>query len=423
MLCAKIDGTKEPIMKILNKNISSPFIDGVLISFNTDLQMLKILKYQKSNFKRINYNDSKEYITKYEHFINQKEIFVEKIKNYSKIYKDELQCLVQGSKYNVQKSLKWWKQPDKSLYVQYKPKHHSFTVFFKGSFFLSTNNYIDDFKNLYKHVNIIINDLNKYLLMYFNQKEIPYINVTVAQIDLAQNHYDAKILDPKKQIIARSNIPINIWEAYGTPLSQDKDKKRLYCPTSIYTGRKDTKRIYFRAYDKNYDNPKPKENARIRFGTDNFCRNEWSLRTKELQRKGLKSWVDWVFLCDKNYKSRIEFNNFFIHLRKQRDCTYYKSRKHKYNLIHLDKGFQTWKKPRNYTDIKIKEWLPHPTVIGLIKNHKDKYNMSDKISIMCHLHVIDKEFLPKNILEKLFKHWQKSGIDNISLDWRSYIKS
>ena len=216
--------------------------------------------------------------------------------------------------------------------------------------------------------------------------------IKVSRIDLAINFYNKSIYNPSAQTFMNKAI---------------KDKNYWYWQdrvTSINIGRKDSTHLYFRSYDKRFDKDKQRAKAKMRFNTDQFCKNEWSVLSHKLRALRLKNWENWVDML----QNRSAFNQLVLHLRKNRDVTYY-GKNHTYSKLHLTKGFKTWKKPANFRDFETNPWTPGPNTIGILNNKIDEYTFQDLHKI---LEIISHktEMIPQDMWQKMKDYWIDKGI-------------
>jgi len=292
-------------------------------------------------------------------------------------------------KKSVFNPLNWYLRPEGSIYVG-RSKNHTISVHFKGSWFTRTNVWDDDLIDLEKSIFNLKNFIKQHML----KNGLPYrFEVKVSRIDIAKNFYGAEIYNPDLQTFHNKAIKEkNLW----------KWNDRV---TSINIGRKDNPHIYFRSYDKRFEKEKSKAVAISRFNTDQFCRNEWSVLSHKLRALKLKNWSSW----NKMIKEHTIFNQLVLHLRKNRDVTYFSNENHEYNLIHLEKGFKTFKKPTEWEEYEMKKWTPGPMTLGTLDNHTDEYTFQDLHKI---LEVIAKktDMIPPDIFQKLKEDWMDKGL-------------
>lgn len=285
-----------------------------------------------------------------------------------------------------------------SMYIG-RSKNHTISIHFKGGWF-KTNEWKQDINSLNKNVQLTTGFIRQVMRM----NGLPdRLELKVSRIDIAKNFYNGEIYDPDKQTFHNKAI---------------KDKNYFYWNdriTSINIGRKDTPHLYFRSYDKRFQTEKSKAKAKIRFNTDQFCRNEWSLFSHKLRALKLKPWKNWVEMVEKPSV----FNQLLVHLRKNRDVTYFPNKKHQYNLIHLEKGFKVFKKPAKFTKYESIPWTPGPLTIGTLEKHSDEYTFQDLHKI---LEIISKntEMIPNSIMLNLKEHWMDKGM--VPKNYNYYLK-
>lgn len=287
--------------------------------------------------------------------------------------------------------LSYYKHLDGSLFIK-RAKNYTVTIHFKGSFFVKTNNYKNDFQ----YVSSYINRLNNFLIQELRSVfgfNYPRFDIKISKLDLAINFYNARIYNPDKQTFMHKSITDhNYWH-----------HKNIV--TGIYLSRGDTNKIYFRSYDKRFQPRKDKLKCKARFDTHNLCRNEWSLRPNALQKLGLRDWID----LQKLFNTKSSFFQLMLHLRKNRDVTYYNKRSHPYNKIHLEKGWKHFKKQRPFVKEKSIEWIPDPMIKGLVNNNGENL---DDLTIIYLITQFKKRsnILPPDIFKKLKYHWMEKNL-------------
>ena len=270
-----------------------------------------------------------------------------------------------------------------------RSKNYTISIHFKGGWFRSTY-WHDDLTDLRDNIKFV----EQHIKQIMRQNGLPdQFELKVSRIDIAMNFYNKHIYNPSNQTFMNKAI---------------KDKNYWYWQdrvTSINIGRKNTDHIYFRSYDKRFEKQKDRTKAIVRFNTDQFCRNEWSLKSHKLRAIKLKNWGNWVDMLS----DRSAFNQLVLHIRKNRDVTYYPNKKHPYNKIHLDKGFETWKKPTNFKAYEAIGWVPGPNTIGMINNHINEFTFQDihkMLSIIAH----KTDMIPLEMWQKMKDYWIDQGI-------------
>lgn len=275
-----------------------------------------------------------------------------------------------------------------SIYIG-RSKNYTISIHFKGGWFQSAYWY-DDLTSLAFTIKFV----EQHIKQIMRQNGLPdQFEIKVSRIDIALNFYNKHIYNPSSQTFMNKAI---------------KDKNYFYWQdrvTSINIGRKDSPHIYFRSYDKRFDKEKQKAKAIMRFNTDQFCKNEWSLLSHKLRALKLKNWGNWVDML----KNKSAFNQLVLHIRKNRDVTYYPNPEHIYNLIHVEKGFKKWKRPTNFKSYESIPWTPGPNTIGLIKNNIDDYTFQDMYKILFIIsHNTD--MIPQEMWQQMKDYWIDEGI-------------
>ncbi len=275
-----------------------------------------------------------------------------------------------------------------SIYIG-RSKNYTISIHFKGGWFRSSHWY-DDLKDLKDNIFFV----NQHIKQIMRQNGLPdKFEIKVSRIDFAINFYNKSIYNPSAQTFMNKAI---------------KDKNYWYWQdrvTSINIGRKDSTHLYFRSYDKRFDKDKQRSKAKLRFNTDQFCKNEWSVLSHKLRALRLKNWENWVDML----QNRSAFNQLILHLRKNRDVTYYPNKRHIYNKIHLEKGFKTWKNPANFRDFETIPWTPGANTIGILKNKIEEYTFQDFYKIL-EIITNKTDMIPLATWQNLKDYWIDKGI-------------
>ena len=281
-----------------------------------------------------------------------------------------------------------------------RSKNWSMGIHFTGGFFKSAS-WIDNYKQLDKYIQNLDSFLYQRLIRTFGFS-YPLYELKVSRMDIAINFYNAHIWDPKDQTKCRASV---------------KDYKEEYdgldgrC-TGITLSKYDTDKIYFRSYDKRYDeNKNALDKAKLRFNTKDFVRNEWRIMPNKMRKLNLRNWTEWLSL----FKDRSRFNQLVLHLRKSRDVTFFKNPAHSYNVIHSEKGWRAFKPVKLPNPIK-HEWQPMKHVEGIIRNNNDKMKLRDYHKL---LEIIkkDTDLIPPAYWRVLNDLWMDQGYFEKSYGW------
>lgn len=290
--------------------------------------------------------------------------------------------------HSLYRILSFYKHFKGALFIK-KASNYTVTIHFKGSFFIKSSNWFNDFQYVSRYINrtqiFLIQELQS--VFGFNY---PRFDIKVSKLDLAINFYNAHIYNHAKQTFHHKSVKdSNYWMHRGV------------C-TGIFLSRADTNKIYFRSYDKRFQQEKDLEKARMRFNTDQFCRNEWSIRPNSLQKLGLRDWVD----LQRLFFTKSDFYQLMLHLRKNRDVTYFSKPSHPYNKIHLEKGWQHFKPRAAFKDAKGIEWVPDKMVKGLIDNQGAKLDIQTIIYLIEFFNK-NSNAIPNSLMKKIKEHWME----------------
>ena len=340
--------------------------------------------------------------------IEKKRLLISLFDEWVKPYTDEMNKEIENKR-SLHKLLHTYRHLKGAIHIG-KYQNYTLQVHFKGRFFVNSTNYKTDFDLLTVYVNKIQMFLNDQLNKYFGMGKKPKYELKVARIDLAINFYGAQIWNPDSQTFCHGTVrKKNYWY----------DKSKI---TGIYLGDKNTTHIVFKSYDKRFDKKEPLEIAKMRFGTDQFCRNEWSIRFRSLQKFELRNWIDWQKLISNKYynpqiitdKNKSTFNQLLLHLRKNRDVTYFSKNSHPYNIIHLETGFKAFKGKALFNKPKGKAWPAYKNIDGIINNHN-----LNKLEVMQLITTLGKKYdmIPPKSFQDLHHFWMKEGLEKESFSF------
>ena len=370
-----------PSLKLLPVQ-SQPFLDNLQISFCIDIN------------KDSRFRDLKE---------SQRKLIQELFKDVCRYYTaenwNELIVNVKNShlKNHLHTTLNFWEHLKNSIHIKADLRHYSINIQFHGSYFINTKVWYDDFQTVLPAVKRSRRMIQKKLIQYFGKKS-PLIQTKLTRIDIAQNHYRGQIWDWEKQLFCRKDLHIAPQRTNGVF-------------NAVYVGQYGSKYMYFRAYDKRFQGLKERRKAVMRFDTDDFCRNEWSLGNKWLKTNFTNDFYKLAEYC--KYKNRSEFIQFFLHkLRKVRDFTYYEKANHKYNIIHRDGLFRKWKRPDHWEKVNITDWKADGQITGMLREYESDLKVSTYIEMIQYARA-NTGLIPEDIYSKLIQHWKNKDLINL----------
>ena len=287
-----------------------------------------------------------------------------------------------------------------------KQNNWSIGIHFTGGYFVSPN-----IKGNVKQISIAISNLDDFLYQRLYRlfgKFIRY-ELKVSRIDFAYNFYGATIHNPKLQ--ARAHPRITDFDIQQRGIDGE-------C-TGLSLSKYNTDKVFFRAYDKRWDeNIDAIEKAKLRFGTDQFIRNEWRVLPNKMRKlkyeyydkqtheyiegTGIRDWCDWLsLLADKSRVAQL-----MLHLRKSRDCTYWNG-KHPYNTIHLDKKYQSFTH-RVTVKPRVHDYQPRKMILGVMRSPKKPLTLDDYQYIYDEI-LKSTDLIPDHIHLDIKRHWQEQG--------------
>jgi len=250
--------------------------------------------------------------------------------------------------------------------VTWNPIHHNICLHFKGSFFFKNKSIQDDLVDCKKLYDPVFDNIRTKFSQYYEKP--PLITGTISKLDIAINHYNQNLINAK----AIFHKGLSSCHKYIDP--------RTNITTSINLGSFNSKKLYFRSYDKNYE--KGTNHSSIRFNSKNLVRNEWSCRADFLREHKIRSIFDLeevIFNKRKRKNPKIDgkhINQFINYLRTLRDVIPKSRITNPYKIVHYDKGYKVFKNLKPLNEIKTKIWIPDDQVYGTMSNHID--DMTDE---------------------------------------------